>query len=50
MILLQGQDATCPHCWERITLTLPDLEDDQKNRKLEAALADLAERIAQLIR
>ena len=22
MILLQGQDATCPHCWERITLTL----------------------------
>ncbi len=22
MILLQGQDTTCPHCWERITLTL----------------------------
>ena len=22
MILVQGQDATCPHCWERITLTL----------------------------
>ena len=34
----------------RITLTLPDLEDEQKNRKLEAALADLAERIAQLMR
>jgi hypothetical protein len=34
----------------RITLTLPDLEDEQKNRRLEAALADLAERIAQLIR
>jgi hypothetical protein len=34
----------------RITLTLPDLEDDQKNRKLEAALAELAERIAQLMR
>ena len=26
------------------------VEDEQKNRKLEAALADLAERIAQLIR
>jgi len=34
----------------RITLTLPDLEDEQKNRRLEAALADLAERIAQLMR
>ena len=22
MILVQGQDATCAHCWERITLTL----------------------------
>ncbi len=22
MILVQGHDATCPHCWERITLTL----------------------------
>jgi hypothetical protein len=22
MILIQGQDATCPHCWETITLTL----------------------------
>lgn len=22
MNLLQGQDATCPHCWERISLTL----------------------------
>jgi cysteine-rich CPXCG protein len=22
MILIQGQDATCPHCWEPITLTL----------------------------
>jgi hypothetical protein len=22
MYLLQGHDATCPHCWERITLTL----------------------------
>ena len=34
----------------RITLTLPDLEDEQKNRRLDAALSDLAERIAQLIR
>jgi hypothetical protein len=34
----------------RITLTLPDLEDEQKNRRLDAALADLAERIAQLMR
>jgi Cysteine-rich CPXCG len=22
MNLLQGQDATCPHCWETISLTL----------------------------
>ena len=22
MFLVQGQDTTCPHCWERITLTL----------------------------
>ncbi len=22
MTLIQGQDATCPHCWETITLTL----------------------------
>jgi hypothetical protein len=22
MNLLQGHDATCPHCWETITLTL----------------------------
>jgi hypothetical protein len=22
MSLLQGQDATCPHCWETIELTL----------------------------
>jgi hypothetical protein len=22
MNLLQGQDATCPHCWETINLTL----------------------------
>ena len=22
MILIHGQDATCPHCWEPITLTL----------------------------
>ena len=22
MILIQGQPATCPHCWESITLTL----------------------------
>jgi hypothetical protein len=22
MNLLQGQDATCPHCWENINLTL----------------------------
>jgi hypothetical protein len=22
MILIQGQDATCPHCWEAINLTL----------------------------
>jgi hypothetical protein len=22
MILIQGHDATCPHCWEAITLTL----------------------------
>jgi hypothetical protein len=22
MNLLQGQDATCPHCWESINLTL----------------------------
>ena len=22
MILVQGRDATCPHCWETITLTL----------------------------
>jgi Cysteine-rich CPXCG len=22
MILIQGQDATCPHCWEAITLSL----------------------------
>ena len=22
MILLEGHDTTCPHCWERITLTL----------------------------
>jgi len=22
MILIQGHDATCPHCWETITLTL----------------------------
>jgi hypothetical protein len=29
---------------------LPDLEDEQKNRRLEAALAELAERIAQLVR
>jgi hypothetical protein len=34
----------------RVTLTLPDLEDEQKNRRLEAALAELAERIAQLMR
>jgi hypothetical protein len=34
----------------RITLTLPDLEDEQKNRKLESALAEFAERIAQLMR
>ena len=34
----------------RITLTLPDLENKQKNRRLDAALSDLAERIAQLIR
>jgi hypothetical protein len=22
MILIQGHQATCPHCWESITLTL----------------------------
>jgi hypothetical protein len=22
MILIQGQEATCPHCWEPITLNL----------------------------
>jgi hypothetical protein len=22
MILVQGHNATCPHCWETITLTL----------------------------
>jgi hypothetical protein len=22
MILIQGRDATCPHCWEAINLTL----------------------------
>ena len=22
MILIQGQQATCPHCWESINLTL----------------------------
>jgi hypothetical protein len=22
MILIQGHSATCPHCWESITLTL----------------------------
>ncbi|HEX3950258.1 MAG TPA: CPXCG motif-containing cysteine-rich protein [Steroidobacteraceae bacterium] len=22
MILVQGHNATCPHCWEMITLTL----------------------------
>ena len=22
MILIHGHDATCPHCWEAITLTL----------------------------
>ena len=22
MMLIQGHDATCPHCWEAITLTL----------------------------
>ena len=22
MFLLQGHDTTCPHCWERIQLTL----------------------------
>ena len=22
MNLLQGQDATCPHCWETVNLTL----------------------------
>ena len=39
-----------PDRTRRITLTLPDLEDEQKNRRLEAALAELAERIAQLVR
>jgi hypothetical protein len=22
MFLIQGREATCPHCWENITLTL----------------------------
>ena len=30
MNLLQGQDATCPHCWETINLTL-DLSVPQQS-------------------
>ena len=39
-----------PERMRRVTLTLPDLEDEQKNRKLETALAEFAERVAQLMR
>lgn len=30
MDLLQGHDATCPHCWETINLTL-DLSEPQQS-------------------
>ena len=30
MILIQGHTATCPHCWEIITLTL-DLSVDEQS-------------------
>jgi Cysteine-rich CPXCG len=29
MNLLQGHDATCPHCWETISLTLDLSEPEQ---------------------
>ena len=34
----------------RLTLTLPDLGDDRRNHKLDTALADLADRLARLLR
>jgi hypothetical protein len=30
MNLLQGQDATCPHCWETVNLTL-DLSVEEQS-------------------
>ena len=34
----------------RVTLTLPDLDDEEKNRRLDAALADFAAQVTQLVR
>jgi hypothetical protein len=34
----------------RVVLTLPDLGDEERNRRLDAALIDMAERIAGLLR
>jgi len=34
----------------RVTLSLPDLQDEAKNRQLEATLAELAEKLASIMR
>lgn len=45
LLLLKGHERT-----RKLTLTLPDFDDDRKNRKLDAIVAEFAERLAKLLR
>jgi len=44
LLLLKGRERS-----RRLTVMLPDLGSDQKNRKLDALVSELAEKIARLI-